>query len=359
VTLTEQRPGRAPAAPDLRPPGLRAGLLLAGCACLAGAALLAVLVGPVRLDPAGVLAELAGRLPLVEVHGGLPDRDAAILWQLRLPRVVLGALVGAMLALAGAAYQGVFRNPLADPYLLGAAAGAGLGATLAIAYGPDTSSWPVGLLPLAAFTGAVAGVAAAYALGRSGGGRTTTTLVLAGVAVASFLTAIQTFVQQREDDTLREVYGWILGRLSTAGWKEVVLILPYTLLSAAVIVACRRLLDVLAVGDDEAASLGVRAARVRLVVVAAATLGTAAAVAVSGLIGFVGIIVPHTVRLIAGSSYRLVVPLCLLLGAAFMILADLVARTVMAPGELPIGVVTAFLGAPFFAVVLRATRRAP
>ena len=359
MILTEQRPGRAPAAPDLRPPGLRAGLLLAGCACLAGAALLAVLVGPVRLDPAGVLAELAGRLPLVEVHGGLPDRDAAILWQLRLPRVVLGALVGAMLALAGAAYQGVFRNPLADPYLLGAAAGAGLGATLAIAYGPDTSSWPVGLLPLAAFTGAVAGVAAAYALGRSGGGRTTTTLVLAGVAVASFLTAIQTFVQQREDDTLREVYGWILGRLSTAGWKEVVLILPYTLLSAAVIVACRRLLDVLAVGDDEAASLGVRAARVRLVVVAAATLGTAAAVAVSGLIGFVGIIVPHTVRLIAGSSYRLVVPLCLLLGAAFMILADLVARTVMAPGELPIGVVTAFFGAPFFAVVLRATRRAP
>jgi iron complex transport system permease protein len=359
VTLTARRPGRAPVAPDLRPPGLRAGLLLAAGACLVGAALLAVLVGPVRLDPAGVLAELAGRLPLVHVHGGLSDRDAAILWQLRLPRVVLGALVGAMLALAGAAYQGVFRNPLADPYLLGAAGGAGLGATLAIAYGPDTSSWPVGLLPLAAFTGAVAGVAAAYALGRSGGGRTTTTLVLAGVAVASFLTAVQTFVQQREDDTLREVYGWILGRLSTAGWREVVLILPYTLLSTAVIVACRRLLDVLAVGDDEASSLGVRAARVRLVVVAAATLGTAAAVAVSGLIGFVGIIVPHTVRLVAGSSYRLVVPLCLLLGAAFMVLADLVARTVMAPGELPIGVVTAFFGAPFFAVVLRTTRGTP
>jgi iron complex transport system permease protein len=359
VTLTERRPGRAPVAPAPRPPGLRAGLLLAAGACLAGAALLAVMVGPVRLDPAGVLAELANRLPLVRVHGGLPDQDAAILWQLRLPRVVLGALVGAMLALAGAAYQGVFRNPLADPYLLGAAAGAGLGATLAIAYGPDTASWPVGLLPLAAFAGAVGGVAAAYALGRAGGGRTATTLVLAGVAVASFLTAVQTFVQQRRDDTLREVYGWILGRLSTAGWREVALILPYTLVSAAVIVACRRLLDVLAVGDDEAESLGVRAARVRLVVVAAATLGTAAAVAVSGLIGFVGIIVPHTVRLVAGSSYRLVLPLCLLLGAAFMVLADLVARTVMAPGELPIGVVTAFFGAPFFAVVLRTTRRTP
>ena len=360
MTLTERRPGRAPVVPDLRPPGLRIGLLLAAGACLVGAALLAVMVGPVRLDPAGVLAELANRLPLVKVHSGLPDQDAAILWQLRLPRVILGALVGAMLAMAGAAYQGVFRNPLADPYLLGAAAGAGLGATLAIAYGPDTSTWPVGLLPLAAFAGAVAGVAAAYALGRAGGGgRTATTLVLAGVAVASFLTAVQTFVQQRRDDTLREVYGWILGRLSTAGWREVALILPYTLVSAAVIVACRRLLDVLAVGDDEAESLGVRAARVRLVVVAAATLGTAAAVAVSGLIGFVGIIVPHTVRLVAGSSYRLVLPLCLLLGAAFMVLADLVARTVMAPGELPIGVVTAFFGAPFFAVVLRTTRSTP
>jgi iron complex transport system permease protein len=357
VTLTERRPDRPAVAPGLRPPGMRAWLLLAACACLAGAALLAVLVGPVRLDPAGVLAELAGRLPLVDVHGGLPDRDAAILWQLRLPRVVLGGLVGATLALAGAAYQGVFRNPLADPYLLGAAAGAGLGATLAIAYGPDTSSWPVGLLPLAAFAGALAGVATAYALGRSGGGRSATTLVLAGVAVMSFLTAVQTYVQQREAETLREVYGWILGRLTTAGWHEILLILPYLLVSTAVIVAHRRLLDVLAVGDDEAESLGVRAARVRLVIVAAASLGTAAAVAVSGLIGFVGIIVPHTIRLVAGSSYRLVVPLCLLLGAAFLILADLFARTVMAPGELPIGVVTAFFGAPFFAVVLRTSRR--
>ena len=356
MTVTE-RLGRAPVAPGPRPARLRAGLLLAACACLAGAALLAVLVGPVRLGTGGVLAELAGRLPLVDVDSGLSERDAAILWQLRLPRVVLGGLVGAMLALAGAAYQGVFRNPLADPYLLGAAAGAGLAATLAIAYGPDTSSWPVDLLPVAAFAGAVAGVVAAYALGRSGGGRTATTLILSGVAVASFLTAVQTYVQQRQDETLREVYGWILGRLTTAGWSEVVLVVPYALLSAAVILLHRRLIDVLAVGDDEASSLGVRAARVRLVVVAAATLATAAAVAVSGLIGFVGIIVPHTVRLVAGSSYRLLAPLCLIAGAAFLILADLVARTVMAPAELPIGVVTAFFGAPFFALVLRTSRR--
>ena len=335
----------------------RGGLLGAGCAALAGAALAAVLAGPVRLAPGAVLLELAGRLPLVATHSGLTSQEVAILWQLRLPRVVLGGLVGAMLALAGAAYQGVFRNPLADPYLLGAAAGAGLGATLAIAYGPDTSGWPVDLLPLAAFAGAITGVVAAYALGRSGGARTTTTLILAGVAVAAFLTAVQTYVQQQRAETLREVYGWILGRLTTAGWREVVLMVPYALVSTVAILLHRRLIDVLAVGDDEAASLGVRATRVRLVVVAAATLATAAAVAVSGLIGFVGIIVPHTIRLVAGPSHRLLVPLSLVGGAAFLILADLVARTVMAPAELPIGVITAFFGAPFFALVLRTARQ--
>jgi iron complex transport system permease protein len=337
----------------------RGGLLGAGCAALAGAALAAVLVGPVRLDPGAVLVELAGRLPGIDTSSGLSEQEAAILWQLRLPRVVLGGLVGAMLALAGAAYQGVFRNPMADPYLLGAAAGAGLGATLAIAYGPDTSGWPVDLLPLAAFAGAVAGVVAAYGLGRSGAARTTTSLILSGVAVAAFLTAIQTYVQQRESETLREVYGWILGRLTTAGWREVALIVPYALVSTTAILLHGRLIDVLAVGDDEASSLGVRAARVRLVVVAAATLATAAAVAVSGLIGFVGIIVPHTIRLLAGSSHRLLAPLSLVAGAAFLILADLAARTVMAPAELPIGVVTAIVGAPFFALVLRGARQAP
>jgi iron complex transport system permease protein len=179
------------------------------------------------------------------------------------------------------------------------------------------------------------------------------------VAVAAFLTAVQTYVQQRQSETLREVYGWILGRLTTAGWREVALVVPYALVSTVAILLHRRLIDVLAVGDDEASSLGVRAARVRLVVVAAATLATAAAVAVSGLIGFVGIIVPHTIRLVAGSSHRLLGPLSLVAGAAFLILADLAARTVMAPAELPIGVVTAFVGAPFFALILRGSRQAP
>ena len=324
-----------------------------GVVCLFAAVLAGVLVGPVGLPAPKVVAALIDRLPFVHASAGLSDQDAAILWQLRMPRVVLGGLVGATLAVCGAAYQGVFRNPLADPYLLGAAAGAGLGATLAIAYLPRTTTWVVGPLPLAAFLGALAGVGLAYALAGSIAGRTTTTLILGGVAVASFLTAMQTFVQQRNSDDLREVYSWILGRLTTAGWRDVTLILPYIAVSSAVIVGHRRLLDVMSVGDEETQSLGVRPSLVRLVVVAAASLGTAAAVSVSGLIGFVGILVPHTVRLIAGTSYRVIVPLSLVFGASFLILADLLARRALSPAELPIGVVTAFFGAPFFAVVLR------
>jgi iron complex transport system permease protein len=328
-------------------------------AAVAGAVVLGLVLGPASLSTWGVLTELVSVLPGIDIGPGLTDRQADILWQIRMPRVVLGALVGGMLALSGAAYQGVFRNPLADPYLLGVAAGAGLGATLAIAYGPDSSSWPVDALPLFAFVGAFVGVSAAWVLGHSSGtGRNAATLILAGVATAAFLTAAQTYVQQREADTLRQVYAWILGRLATSGWSDVLLILPYVAISATAILLHRRLLDVLSVGDDEADTLGVRTERVRLVVVVFATLGTAAAVAVSGLIGFVGIIVPHTIRLVAGTSYRIVLPLSLLGGAAFLVLADVAARTVASPAELPIGVITAFLGAPFFAVVLHTSRRA-
>lgn len=344
---------------ELAPSRVRRRWFAVAVGALAGAMALGIFLGPAGLSVWGVVTEAVSTIPGIDVGPGLTDRQADILWKIRLPRVVLGALVGGTLALSGAAYQGVFRNPLADPYLLGVAAGAGLGATLAIAYGPDSSSWPVDALPVFAFAGAFLGVTAAWSLGHaSGAGRNAATLILAGVAVAAFLTAAQTYVQQRETETLRQVYSWILGRLATSGWHEVLLILPYVVVSSVAVLLHRRLLDVLAVGDDEADTLGVRTERVRLVVVVAATLGTAAAVAVSGLIGFVGIIVPHAVRLIAGTSYRIVLPLSLLGGAAFLITADVAARTVASPAELPIGVITAFLGAPFFAVVLHTSKRA-
>ena len=327
--------------------------LLAALGALVGAAALGVLIGPADISPLAAMREIVDRLPFLDVSSGLSDQQASIVWQIRLPRVALGALVGGTLAVAGAAYQGVFRNPLVDPYLLGVAAGAGLGATVVFAM--SASGGP--LLPIGAFAGAVVAVVATYALGRSAGGRSTATLVLAGVAMASFFTAAQSYVQQRSSADVRRLYGWILGRLSTTGWGDVALAAPYVAVSLVVIFLSRRLLDVLAVDDAEAAALGVSPPRVRRWVVAAATLGTAAVVAVSGLIAFVGIIVPHTIRLLAGTSYRRVIPLSLILGAAFLVAADVAARTMVSPAELPIGVVTAFLGAPFFLVVLRANRR--
>jgi cobalamin transport system permease protein len=351
MTTSPAPPTKTDEGTPLQPVRLPWRWLVGSVGVLVAAVLVAMAVGPAGLSPSAIAIELVNYLPGVHLDGGLSELESAVLWELRAPRVVLAMLVGAMLAVAGAGYQGVFRNPLADPYLLGVAAGAGLGATLAIVSGADAT-----LLPVAAFVGGVAGVAATYALGRGVGGRDTNTLILGGVAVAAFLTAVQTYVNQRNTDSLREVYGWILGRFLTAGWRDVVIVLPYIVVALVVILAHRRLLDVLSVGQYEAGSLGVPAARVRLVVVLAATLGTAAAVAVSGLIGFVGIVVPHIVRMLAGASYRIVLPLSAIIGAAFLVSADLVARTIVAPGELPVGVVTAFVGAPFFTLVLRTSR---
>ena len=327
-------------------------------ALLIVAVLLGVAIGPAGLSVPQVLDALAVRLPW-HPHLAVSALDTAIVWQIRLPRVMLGLLVGSMLAGGGAAYQGVFRNPLADPYLLGVAAGAGLGATIVIVSGANTA-----LTPPVAFAGAVVAVALTYALGATAGrhgqtpaGRSGTgSILLAGIAVAAMLTALQTYLQEQHTQILANVYAWILGGLSAATWSDVWLILPYVAVSAVALLAHRRLLDVLRVGEDEAATLGVNVARVRLAVVMAATLGVAAAVAVSGLIGFVGIIVPHAVRLTAGPSYRVLLPVSMIGGAAFLVLADVVARTAQAPAEVPIGVITALLGGPFFLFVLSSRR---
>lgn len=324
-----------------------------GAVILLATLVLGLLVGAAGIGVGRVVRALLDSLPFIQLDHGLTAIERSVLFEIRFPRVVLGGLVGAVLALAGTAYQGVFRNPLADPFLLGVAAGSGLGATVALATTGNS-----GLLAPFAFAGGLGAVAVTYALGRSVGGRTTTSLILAGVAVAAFATALQTYILQRNVENLREVYSWLLGRLTTVGWGEVLQLLPYAVVSGLVLVSSRRLLDVLSVGDEEAMSLGVHVKRVRWVVVSAATLATAAAVSVSGLIGFVGIIVPHTVRILFGWSYRLIVPLSVLFGAAFLMLADIAARTLVTPAELPIGVVTAFFGAPFFVLVLRTMGRA-
>jgi iron complex transport system permease protein len=289
-------------------------------------------------------------------HSTLTSLQSTIVWQLRAPRMVMGLLAGAMLAVAGGTYQGVFRNPLADPYLLGVAAGAGLGATFAIVdigHGLSTPTWT----PLLAFVGAMAAVTVTWIIGgrsmRTGVG----TLILAGVAVASLLTSAQTFLQQQSSaGSITRVYIWLLGSLASVGWGSVTLVLPYVLVCIAICVAAGRALDVMSVGEDESRSLGVPVRRIRFIVIAASSLGTAAIVSAVGLIGFVGIIVPHIVRLLVGTSYRRILPISVLFGAAFLVFADTIARTVIAPSELPLGVVTALVGAPVFVFILSLRR---
>ncbi|MGI8885427.1 MAG: FecCD family ABC transporter permease [Gaiellaceae bacterium] len=342
----------------VRPRGIAPVWAGAAVAFLLGSIAIGVAVGPIDLGLEGISSSLGERLRIPGITSSLSGTEESILWEIRMPRVVLAAVVGGMLSLAGATYQGVFRNPLVDPYLLGVAAGAGLGATLAIAYLPDGLGGQQAL-PAAAFVGGALAVFLTYSVGRSTGrGRDTTTLVLAGVTVASFFTALQTFVQQQNADTLQQVYTWILGSIPSSGWSDVVLVLPYVALATVVILVYRRVVDVLSLGDEEAASLGVDVGRVRLILVVAATVGTAAAVAICGLIGFVGIIVPHAIRMVAGVGYRALLPLSVIVGAGFLVLADVIARTALSPAEVPLGIVTAFFGAPFFALVLRTSRGA-
>ena len=268
--------------------------------------LVAAFVGAADLNPLATAAALIDKAaPFLHLPTSLDPLDKAVLFQIRLPRVVLGALVGGLLALAGAGYQGVFRNPLVDSGMLGASAGAGLGATLAIVYlggaGPQA-------VPVAAFVGSLAGVAVAYATGAAAARHTVlsdgvATLLLAGIAVGSFLTAVQTFVLQRSASDIQAVYSWLLGSLSAASWQQVTTILPYAAVSSAIILLHGRHLDVLAVGDEEARALGLRPGLVRAIVVAASALAAASAVAVSGLIGFVGIVIPHIARRLAGPAY--------------------------------------------------------
>jgi len=316
-------------------------------AALLIACLLAVGFGPVNLNFGSIIRTLLG-LP-----NGLENEDRTLLLELRLPRVVLGAIVGAALATSGAVYQSVFRNPLADPYLLGAASGAGLGATIAITNGGGNLH---ALLPIFAFLGGVLAVAATFLVA----GRLfadPSTLLLAGIAVGSFATAFQTYLQQRNSAALRPVYSWILGELTVANWDVVKWAGFYIFIALFLLIRISKVLDALMLSDEEAYSLGVSPQKIRLIAVAAATLATATAVSASGLIGFVGIVVPHLVRGLTKRATNRSLLSIAFVGAAFLVLADLGARTLLSPAELPIGVITAFVGAPFFLFVLRARNR--
>ncbi len=330
--------------------------LLGALAVLLVVVAVAVAQGPVRIPLDTVRQVLLAHL--FGVHDGTVRAGAdAIIWQIRLPRVVLAGMVGAALAYSGATYQGVFRNPLADPYLIGVASGAGFGAALALV-SPLHGSWHgITPVPLFAFAGSMAAVTLSYMIARTGRSVPLTTLILAGVAIAAIANASMSFLLMLHNEKFLTVFSWLLGGFNTGNWQACLLILPYVVVSGVVVLSLGRVLNVLQVGDDQAQQLGIPVERVKLLLLLAASLAAAAAVSVGGLIGFVGLIVPHMVRLLWGPDYRRLLPLSMVFGAAFLILADLFARLIIAPEEMPIGIITAFCGAPFFLFLLKRRQR--
>jgi iron complex transport system permease protein len=317
------------------------------------ASLASILVGSVSIPIRSTWQVLGSLLNTNQLAN---ETHAAILLDLRLPRTLLMLLVGAALAGSGCAYQGLFRNPLADPYLIGAASGAGLGAVIAI-----TIHWPGNLLgylgvPLAAFIGSALTVGLVMRLASVGRDTPITTLILAGVAVSSFATAITSMLLINASGELRRALVWLVGGSTMSGWFPVAAASPYILIGLAALLTTGHQLNVLQFGEEQAQQLGVPVKRVRILVVLAATLATAAAVAFSGIIGFVGLIIPHILRRIWGTDHRILLPLSMLGGAAFLLSADITARSLLAPQEIPVGILTALTGAPFFLFLLQKSR---
>ena len=314
-------------------------------------------VGPVSIEPGTVVRLLISRVPGLSLVGDWPASFETILFDIRLPHTALMLLAGMALGGSGAAYQGLFRNPLADPYIIGVAAGAGLGAVLAM-----TANWPATFLgmaaiPVAAFVGAMITVGLVYNIARVGRTTPVTTLLLAGVAVGTFASALTSMIMLLSTDELRRAISWLLGGFAIGGWGPVLASLPYLTIGLLALIALGRPLNVLQFGDEEALQLGLDVEKFKLVIVVAASLVAATAVAFTGIIAFVGLVVPHLVRILWGHDYRRLIPLATLGGGVVLLAADIAARTALAPRDLPVGIVTSLAGAPFFLWLLRRAKR--
>jgi iron complex transport system permease protein len=354
VTAREAAATRLPAA-TRRATGGRGAFAGAG-AMLIALAIAATMLGTTSIPAGAVLASVWSHLPLVGGQIGVPEGWDRIVFQVRLPRVVTAGLAGAALASSGAGYQGVFRNPLADPFLLGVASGAALGAALGVVAPLPDGGLAFGWVPLLAFAGALAAVTLAYLASRVGDTVSNSSLILAGVAVSSMAGAATSFILLTSGERALTIFGFLFGSFNNATWGRALIALPYLLCGIAVLQFHGRVLNVLQLDEEQAGQLGVHVARTRLVILAAASLTAATAVAVAGVIGFVGLIVPHVARLLFGGDYRRVLPLSALLGASFLIAADMLARTALRPQEVPVGIVTAIVGGPFFLLLMRSRR---
>jgi iron complex transport system permease protein len=320
------------------------------------AAITSVAIGPILIAPGTLLRVLGSGLLGNFLQSGWTEPLAnayTIVFEIRLPHAALIALTGAALSGSGAAYQGLFRNPLADPYLIGVASGAGLGAVAAMAIHWPTEWSGLYAIPIAAFLGATLTVFVVYSMARVGNSLPTTTLILAGVAVSAFSTSLTSLLMMRSNEELRRAIGWLLGGSIMSGWKPVLVVLPYIAVGLGVLCFSGHALNVLQLGEEQAQQLGLRAERVKALLILAASLTAAAAVAFSGVIGFIGLIVPHIVRILWGHDYKRLIPLSILGGSTALLLADLLARLLLAPQVLPVGIVTALAGAPFFLWILR------
>lgn len=301
-----------------------------------------------------VVEKITGHaFPAMEISTAKRD----IFLQIRLPRVFLAALVGASLAVAGATFQGLFRNPLADPYIIGVSSGAALGASLAVVSGLSWGWAGLGAVPLLAYAGGLATIILVYRVSRQGDAVPILMLLLAGIAVSAFLTALVSLFIYFSGERLHQIVFWMMGGLSGAKWNYLRIMIPYVLVGFGVIYFFARELNALLLGEETAAYLGIEVEKLKKVFLAAASLLVAAAVSTSGIIGFVGLVVPHMVRLVAGPDHRFLLPVSALCGAILLIGADTLARTVLAPAELPVGIITALLGAPFFLYLLRKRRK--
>jgi iron complex transport system permease protein len=316
-------------------------------------AMLNAATGPVAIPPLTVAKAVLAKLPFIEIVSNWSNTVDVILFDIRLPHTALIAITGMALGGSGAAYQGLFRNPLADPYIIGVAAGAGLGAVLAMATRWPTTLLGMATIPAAAFVGAVLTVVIVYAISRVGRTTPITTLILAGVALGTFSSAITSLIMLVSTEQLHRAIAWLLGGFALGGWGPVLAALPYLLLGLGTLIVLGKPLNVLQFGDEQAMQLGLDVERVKLVLIIAASLVAATAVSFSGIIGFIGLIVPHLVRLIWGPDYRRLIPLAIFGGGAVLLGADIIARTILAPRDLPVGIVTAVIGAPFFLWLLR------
>ena len=328
--------------------------LAIGAAILLALVLVVALVS-LSLGPVDIPTSHIAWIILSSVGFDVPEfgrTEQLVIDQIRLPRIIVGASVGMALGVAGATMQGLFRNPMADPGIIGVSAGGALGAVIAIATG--TAALFFLALPAFAFVGAMAAAFLVYGIAAVGGRFSMATLLLAGVAVNAFLGAVISaiIIILPDNEALREILFWLAGGLDSRSWEHVRIATPLIVASTAVLLLMSRDLNLLMLGDDEARSMGVRVGLTRIVLLAAAALATGAAVAVSGTIAFVGLVIPHILRLVLGPDNRVLIPLSALAGAVFVILADTVARTIIEPAEFRVGILTAFVGAPFFILLL-------